>query len=532
MKYRAFIEQYFLIDEPKQGKLVPFTFNIVQNAYYEELKALGIEEKGISAALREFIVKARREGFSSLILAIFAADDLMQENPTESQVVSYKDEATKTFRRRYRRYILSYYAQKSGSTVEEIQKDANILEKYSKAAFAVDSTDLVLRHNQAHFYCGTASARTGGRGGVLQKLLFSEAAHYPDTENMTAAETIEGTSQQVDKESGWIFQESTANGKGNLFYRTYEQIIRGLSRYKLRFYGWRSFYSQEQFDVISSEFIDADMLKQEYPETIEEAFLSSGLSFTSSDRLHSLVGAQAEKRLDVLLEMRGVNYIDQCETIKTFVNTYVQTHPNRSVYLGTDSAKHVDATVLSVILGADLLTNGGVRGIACDSTGQGDFIPDWFEKNTSWYVHRVTFSRASKSVMYKNLQTVIQKKGTTLLPFILSQEKQGPTNFITPEWQNWYKQMLNLQKEIIGNMLVVEHPKGKCPTGEHDYDNCIHHDDYPDSWAMAELLYTAINGVPVGQHQPKDDGGFDGRLRKLLKPDTRRSNGRKSDNFD
>jgi hypothetical protein len=51
------------------------------------------------------------------------------------------------------------------------------------------------------------------------------------------------------------------------------------SRYKGRFYGWREFYSEEQFEVIKSEFTDKRMIPQEYPETPEEAFLASGDRF-------------------------------------------------------------------------------------------------------------------------------------------------------------------------------------------------------------------------------------------------------------
>jgi hypothetical protein len=283
--------------------------------------------------------------------------------------------------------------------------------------------------------------------------------------------------------------------------------------------------------VIASEFVDADMLKQEYPETEEDAFLSSGLSFTTSDRLLAMVEMEAEKRLDVLLELGGVNYIDQCESIKVFVETYLRTHPHRRIYLGLDSAKHIDKTVLTVILGRELAMDAGVRGIAVDSTGQGDFIPDWLERNTKWYVHRVNFSRTSKSVMYKNLQTVIGKRLTALPEIIHSQQKQGPITFIMSEWGNWYRQMLNLQKEIIANMLVVAHPRGKCPTGEHDYDNCIYHDDYPDSWALAEMLYSFLNGVPVGQKPPQDEQNLDTELRRML-GNKSRSRGSGVDNMD
>ena len=167
--------------------------------------------------MREIILKARREGFSSLILGLFAADDILQENPTESLAISYRDDATATFRKRYRLYITSYFAKKQGHTAESIQKNINILEIVAKQFLSIDGSDIELKHNKAHFYCGTASARTGGRGGVLQKVLFSEEAHYPDTEKMEAREIVDGTLRQVDISSGWAFRESTCNLYLNYF---------------------------------------------------------------------------------------------------------------------------------------------------------------------------------------------------------------------------------------------------------------------------------------------------------------------------
>ncbi len=277
MKYRKFIETYFLIDEPKSGKLVPFVFNKVQAKYYQDLcDKYGIEVNGLTMPIRDIILKARREGFSSFVLALFAADDILQENPTESLVISYRDDATETFRKRYRLYILSYFARKRGYTIEQIQKEPSIFDAVAKMDLTTDASDIEMRHNRAHFYCGTASARTGGRGGVLQKLLFSEEAHYPDTEKMTAKEIVDGTLRQVDIESGWVFRETTANGFGNYYEMTWNLAVQGLSRFRPVFYGWREFYSQEDYDLIASEFTDKQILKQEYPETAEEAFLVSG----------------------------------------------------------------------------------------------------------------------------------------------------------------------------------------------------------------------------------------------------------------
>lgn len=286
MRYKKFIEDNFLIDEPETGKLVPFTFRKVQEEYYEELIAeYDIENKGIASPVRDIILKARRQGFSSFILALFAADDITQENPTETLAISYRDDATATFRKRYRLYVTSFLAKEAGYTIDQIQQDPSILDSMARQHFSIDGNDIELSWNKAHFYCGTASARTGGRGGVLQKLLFSEEAHYPDSEKMTATEIVDGTLRQIDISSGWVFRESTANGYGNYYEKTWTMAVEKISRFKPRFFSWKRFYSQEQFELIKSEFTDKKMIPQEYPETPEEAFIASGSSYFDNEKI-------------------------------------------------------------------------------------------------------------------------------------------------------------------------------------------------------------------------------------------------------
>jgi len=280
MKYRDYIERWFLIDDAKTGQLVPFIFNKVQEKYYNQLiEDYDIEKNGLTTPIREIILKARKEGFTSLILGLFAADDLNSNNPTETLVISYKDNATEQFRKRYRNFILSTSARKLGYSVEQIQDSAQILEDTAKKVFSIDSGEYELKHNKAHFYCGTASARVGGRGGTVQKLLFSEAAFYPDKKELKAKEIIEGTANQVDKQAGWIFMESTANGELNHYAKTWQLAEKKESRYRPRFFGWKEFYTPEQFEIIKSEFTDKRMIPQEYPENSVEAFLTTGDKF-------------------------------------------------------------------------------------------------------------------------------------------------------------------------------------------------------------------------------------------------------------
>lgn len=518
MKYRAFIEKRFLIDEPETGKLVPFKFRKIQIKYYNELcRDYDIENKGITAAIRDEIVKARREGFSSIILALFAADDILNENPTETQVISYRDDATNTFRKRYRIFVLSNFALKNGITVEQIQKDPNVLEQIASQVFSIDSGDSYeLAHNKAHFYCGTAAARTGGRGGVLQKLLLSEAAHYPDTEKMTAKEVIDGTMRQVDINSGWIFIESTGNGRGNYFYKMVDKAVKGLSRFKVRFYGWRDHYTEQEFSIIASEFADPDMLKQEYPGTIEEAFLTSISNFTTETQLLPMVEAEkAPKEMLPWLVLEGVNYIDQCEVIKDYLLALERSNPYYNFYVGVDIAKAVDKTVVTPLKYKTGFQNGGIRCISFDSTGAGDFMPDWFEKNSRWKIERIKFSQPMKDILYKNLQSVIAKILTALpLIFLESLDPNAPKQFVSDEARMFWEEMLNLQKKIIGRLIIVNHPNGE-----------DQHDDFPDSWALAEHSYVVVHGVPKDDTPRQEDPNPDPVQNLLNRRSPRRRSG-------
>ena len=171
-------------------------------------------------------------------------------------------------------------------------------------------------------------------------------------------------------------------------------------------------------------------------------------------------------------------------------------------YAGLDTAKHPDSTVVTIVrynkelkkkqllnwlelrgenykdqfdIIQDFLSHYKVIAIAIDSTGQGDFMPDMFEKETEWSdehsgLYRVKFSAVSKDMMYKNLKVTISELLTDL-PII------G-----TKEAEKFKQQMLDLQQEYKGQLLSVHHP-----------DDPNAHDDYADSWTLAEWAYAKYN---------------------------------------
>src|SRR3990167_1418144 len=472
MNYRAYIQDHFLIDEPRSGKLVPFIFRPIQNKYYDKLvKEYNIERLGLDIPVREDILKARREGFSSLILALFAADDLRSKNPTETLVISYKDDATKTFRRRYKLFITSCAARRAGYSFEQIQGDSAILDKMAKEVFSVDSDEFELKHNKAHFYCGTASARTGGRGGVVQKLLFSEAAFYPDKKELRAKEIIEGTLRQVDLASGWVFFESTANGDQNHYAKMWTEAVSGQSRFKARFYGWREMYSEEEFALICSEFTDKRMIPQEYPETPEEAFLSSGDRFFDPSIVKNL-------RIDNSPQVAG-NW-----------NYYAEFRPGHRYALGADVSEGVgrhNSTVVIMDFDALVATEGGNK------------------------IHKP--------------KVVAVYTSNTIAPDLFAYEiKAGGLRFgsclAAPERNNHGFATLAILKDIYFNIYKDEHEKlgwhtnfASKPKMLHDLRTAIHEEliEVSDPYLKTELLSYPSHDLNVTRIDEEDEteGHFD-----------------------
>src|SRR5882672_3539397 len=108
MKFRQLIEDNFLIDDAQSGEFVPFKFRTVQEKYYQMLCETYLEENNFTG-LREIVLKARKEGFTSMILAIFAAMLIWSKNAVRFLEISYKEDATKQHYRRCKNFILSFF---------------------------------------------------------------------------------------------------------------------------------------------------------------------------------------------------------------------------------------------------------------------------------------------------------------------------------------------------------------------------------------------------------------------------------------
>lgn len=304
--YKGFIEHYFKIIDEK-GNKVPFVFNDIQDKYYLELQ----QDYGDNLTeVRENVLKARREGFSSLIEGIFTTDFILStlgKLPVlSSQVVSHKSEEVTPHIRRSNLFLDSYL-DKEGLTRKDFLK--------------IDNTTYLESNTGAEYFVGTAGAKTMGRGGTLQNIHWTEVAFYPNTEVLNAENIIMPAEQQVADGIGKIFRESTGNTRVDYFAIEYLLGKNGETNFKSRFFPWFEFGSYrkspppkyvfipEHIDFMNKYKLDEAQMywyinkvlsnkgvsskgedrlkkaKREYPTTDVEAFLVSGDMYFDSEAI-------------------------------------------------------------------------------------------------------------------------------------------------------------------------------------------------------------------------------------------------------
>lgn len=267
------IEALFWI-ENKDAQIVPFKFNNVQRDYYSQRTS------------RDDILKARQQGFSSLILALFSVDFLLTPN-IWCVCVSHEKEATKRLFRKVHLYL------------ERMPFVVNL---------DTSRTDMITnKDNGAVFYVGTAGSRAFGQGDTVHRLHLSEFSRYQNAERV-----IKNVVPSVPT-NGVIVKETTANGMNNMHHREWVNEKAGLSSFKPFFSPWfasreyaqqpptpEAWTVQERELKASYGLTEAQMywrrrkiselgsetaFQEQYPATDLEAFISSGSSAFSKDSL-------------------------------------------------------------------------------------------------------------------------------------------------------------------------------------------------------------------------------------------------------
>lgn len=274
INYERIIEENFKVLDREKQIPVPFKLNNVQKKYLQMIyeKYGRDEDTGAISGLRDIILKARQQGMSSFILALFTVDFLFVPHST-SVCISHRQDSTDFLFKKVKFYIDCYIeklAEKTGQDPDTLKKDF----------FQSNNKNLLENKlNKSSFYILTAGAKVGGRGNSARNVLFSESAFYQDTEMITAEEMIIATSQMVPQGKGMIFVETTANGEGNYFHKSWIKAINKDSAFRPVFFGSHEFYDQEWLDLKKKEFTNEKKFYQEYPPDWESAFVASGTPF-------------------------------------------------------------------------------------------------------------------------------------------------------------------------------------------------------------------------------------------------------------
>lgn len=279
-----------LLIRTKRRLNAQFTPNPVQASYLRSLDPNWSGEVPKLRGLRSLILKARQQGFSTLIEALFFLDTISTPN-TNTLVIAHDRESTqKIFR------MVQYFYKHLPHDQRPETQYANRYEYYWPKL-------------NSSFSVGTAGSSHGGRGGTINNLHGTEVAFWSNPEDILA-----GLMESV-PEDGNVVLESTANGVGTWHHELWLEAEQGRGNYKAFFSPW---FAHDEYvrevppgfeltDVehelkarhrLSDEQIawhrwKANDLKrkmpQEHPSTPEEAFLSSGNPYFNRGLLQSRI---------------------------------------------------------------------------------------------------------------------------------------------------------------------------------------------------------------------------------------------------
>ena len=253
--YKPFIEENLTIVN-KEGKEVPFILNKAQNY---------VAENGTG---KDFVLKARQEGVSAFELAVFTGDFLLSENSTSVVVADNADNAQGLLER-VKWYISSF----------ERNNNTKVPLKYNS------KYELHNAANNAKYIIGTAQNVEVGRSRTIKNAHLSEALFYPHFRKLLASIL------QAVVPGGKVMIESTANGFGD-GKEYWDETVLGNTGFNPIFLPASFLYDKEFLDTKKKEL--GRLYDQEYPESAEIAFLTSGEGYFDQEALREYLSQVKE----------------------------------------------------------------------------------------------------------------------------------------------------------------------------------------------------------------------------------------------
>lgn len=321
-------------------KAVPFKLQPAQERMLKEL----------DGSKRDMILKARKEGISSLIGAMFLIDWLTIEN-VNCVMISHEDKATQRLFDRIKYFLDSMKNTWPGELPYKLKFNSK--------------HEMVNTVKNSKFYVGTAGARAFGRGDDIHNLHVSELAFWPEQERMML-----GVSNSVTA-NGRIIIETTANGMGDYFYKMAVKAREGSSTYRFHFIPWFEDptnvmpvtypmeYTPEEQKLMNDYRLSKeqiawrrwkinegngdwqdpatwDTFNQENPATADEAFIVSGNPVWSPALLKSYISRTQKPILTG--DLQGFNPVSVEPNEKGFLKIFKEPNEFHTYAIGVDVA--------------------------------------------------------------------------------------------------------------------------------------------------------------------------------------------------
>jgi len=265
-------------DVTKAG-LVPFVLNDAQQYLHKRLEDQTVEV----GMVRALILKGRQQGCSTYVSGRY------YHKTTHNKGV--------------RTYILTHEQDATANLFDIVNRfHENNFPQLKPYTAKSNTKELVFSKLDSGYRVGTAGTKAKGRSNTVQLFHGSEVAFWAFAEEHTA-----GIFQTVPKAPGTeIILETTANGMGNFFHRTWVKAVKGESIFIPIFIPW--YWQLEYRAMVPPEFSldpedreymelyeldleqmvwrrnktrelnnDPLLFKQEYPATPDEAFLVTGV---------------------------------------------------------------------------------------------------------------------------------------------------------------------------------------------------------------------------------------------------------------
>lgn len=266
----------------KSGAIMPFKLNQAQLFLHEKIE----EQKARLGIVRIIILKGRQQGVSTYTEGRYYWLTSLNKG-LKAYILTHEADATDNLFAMTKRYHeLNNVVVGGVSVAPETGSDSG-----KKLSFP---------ELNSGYKVGTAGNKGAGRSSTVQLFHGSEVAFWPNAE-----EHLKGSLQAVSSEPGTeVILESTANGVGGVYYDYVMDAKEGRGLFELVFIPWywqdeyrrklppgftlteeekslKSLYSLDDEQIAWRrekiyELKSVDSFKQEYPFTIEEAFLFSG----------------------------------------------------------------------------------------------------------------------------------------------------------------------------------------------------------------------------------------------------------------